>query len=165
MQSSSAIGGAFGHLASMLHRQTDQILQERLGIGMSQCNILFNLEQHPQTTQRMLASMLGQTEASVSRQIALLRQKGLLSSSIDPEERRRHLATLTLKGAKVTFAAREVLDQFYGQLFGNLPAREQSQLQSLLATLHEHTCAPGKRQACDRPGDIETLYANQSLKQ
>lgn len=163
MQSSEAIGSIFGHVASMVHRQSDQILQERLGIGMSQFNILSNLAERPQTKQRVLANMLGQTEASVSRQVALLKQKGLLASYVDPAERRQHLAVLTVKGAKVTLAAREVLEQFYDQLFSSgFSGREQAQLHALLTTLHEQACAPDKRLACDRPRDIETLYANQS---
>jgi DNA-binding MarR family transcriptional regulator len=162
MQSGAVIGSIFGHVASMLHRQSDQMLQERLGIGMSQFNIMSTIEQRPQTKQRALAHMLGQTEASVSRQITLLKQKSLLTTHVDPAERRQHLAVLTVKGVKLTLAAREVLEQFYEQLLGGLSGREQEQLHSLLTKLHEQTCAPDKRLACDRPRDIETLYANQS---
>lgn len=162
MQSSAEIGRAFGHVAAMLHRQTDQILQERLGIGLSQFNILTNLQKRPQTKQRTLADVLGQTEASVSRQITLLRQKGLLVSHLDPAERRQHLTALTAKGAKIVIAAQEVLEQFYDQLLGPINDREQTQLQTLINRLHEQSCAPGKRIACDRPGDIETIYASQS---
>ena len=162
MQSRADTGNLFGHVASMLHRQADQMLQERLGIGMSQFAVLSNLEQRPLTKQRTLADMLGQSEASVSRQITLLKQKNLLSTTVDPEERRRHLASLTTKGAKITLAAHDVLDHFYEQLLGTLNNREQTQLQSLLLALHEQSCAPGKRLGCDRPGDIETVYENQS---
>lgn len=162
MQSSAEIGRVFGHVAAMIHRQTDQILQERLGIGQSQFNILTNLQKRPQTKQRTLADVLGQTEASVSRQIALLRQKGLLVSHLDPAERRRHLTALTTKGAKIVIAAQEVLEQFYDQLLDPINDREQTQLQTLIDRLHEQSCAPGKRIACDRPGDIETIYASQS---
>lgn len=165
MQPNATIGSVFGHVASILHRQTDQILQERLGIGMSQFNILTSLDLQPHTKQRTLAIMLGQTEASVSRQVSLLKEKGLLISHIDPAERRRHLAVLTAKGVKITLAAREVLEQFYDQLFGSLQGRELARLQTLLVRLHEQACAPTKRLACDRPGDIETLYANQSSQE
>ena len=165
MQSGAVMGSILGHVASMLHRQSDQILQERLGIGMSQLNILTSLEQRPRIKQRALAAMLGQTEASISRQITILKQKGLLTSHIDPAERRQHLASLTSKGVKITLAAREVLEHFYQELFEGLHAREQVQFQAIIVKLHEQACAPGKRLACDRPGDIEKVYANQSAQE
>ena len=161
MQPNSS-GYLLEHVSSILHRQSDQILQERLGIGLSQLKILDLLTVWPQTKQRSLANFLGQTEASVSRQIKLLRQKGLLISRVDPIERRQHLAVLTQKGIKITVAAREVLEEFHTTLFAQLNNRDQEQLHKLLTALHEHACAPGNRLACDRPGDIETLYASQS---
>lgn len=161
MQSSASTGDLLGHLAAILHRQTDQILFERLGIGLSQYRILATLERWPASTQRTLAAMLGQTEASISRQIGLLRAKGLLATKTDPAERRRRLAALTAKGAKFTLAAREALEQFYSPLFANLKGRQQAHLHELLTSLHDNTCTPGQRLACDRPGDIETIYADQ----
>lgn len=162
MQPNTSTGYLLEHVSSMLHRQSDQVLQERLGIGLSQLKILEALESHPQTKQRSLADFLGQTEASVSRQIKLLQQKMLLVSRVDPEERRRHLAALTPKGVKITLAAREVLQQFHDDMLAKLNNREQGQLHTLLVSLHEYSCAPDKRLACDRPDDIETLYANQT---
>ena len=162
MQPSSA-AYLLEHVAGILHRQIDQILQERLGIGLSQLKILELLEHSSQIKQKSLARSLGQTEASVSRQIKLLQHKGMLLTQTDPQEHRRRLAMLTTKGVKITLAAREVVAQFYQTVLAGLTPREQDQLQKQLTTLHEISCAPGKRLACDRPGDIETVYANQSV--
>ncbi|HZM64274.1 MAG TPA: MarR family winged helix-turn-helix transcriptional regulator [Candidatus Saccharimonadales bacterium] len=155
-------GYLLDHVSSILHRQADQIIQEQLGIGLSQFKILELLESWPRTNQRSLASLLGQTEASISRQIKLLQQKGLLLTQVDPAEHRRHLAVLTAKGIKLTVAAREIAGQFHRQTLAGLNQREQEQLFKLLTALHEVSCAPGRRLACDRPGDIETLYSNQT---
>lgn len=152
----------FDHVSAALHRQSDQVLQERLGIGLSQFKILSMLHGRPGATQRNLADYLGQTEASISRQVKLLQQKGLLASHVDPGERRRHLTALTAKGIKIVLAANEVLDEYHAPLFGRLSQREQEQFKAMLTTLHDYTCAPGRRMACDRTGDIETVYANQS---
>lgn len=154
-------GYLFDHVASVLHRQIDQILQERLGIGLSQFKMLALIEWRPGVTQRELANNLGQTEASISRQIGVLVNKGLLVSHVDPAERRRHLAALSTKGAKLLLAAHEVLATAYEPMFAHLNPREKEQLQKVLARLHEYTCAPGKRIACDTSGDIETMYAHQ----
>ena len=152
------------HVSAALHRQSDQVLQERLGIGMSQYKILTMLQWRPGATQRDLADYLGQTEASISRQIKLLQQKGLLASHVDPAERRRHLAALTSKGVKLTLAAHEVIAEYHAPMLAKLNPREQEQLQAMLTTLHEYTCAPGRRMACDRPLDIETVYDNQQQR-
>ncbi len=161
MQPTSS-GYLLEHVASILHRQADQILQERLGLGISQLKILELVARAPHAKQRALAAGLGQTEASISRQIKLLQQKGLLITQIDPAERRNHLATLTSKGVKITQACHDVLEQFQQDLVANLQPREQEQLQHILTKLHEFACAPGSRFACERPGDIETIYADQS---
>lgn len=154
----------FDHVSAALHRQSDQVLQERLGIGMSQFKILSMLKWQPGVTQRDLADYLGQTEASISRQIKLLQQKALLVSHIDPAERRRHLTALTNKGVKITLAAEEVLAEYHAPMLAKLNPREQEQFRAMLTSLHEYTCAPGRRMACDRPLDIETMYANQTSK-
>lgn len=164
MQPTSS-GYLLEHVASILHRQADQMLQERLGLGLSQLKILELVATVSHAKQRALAASLGQTEASISRQIKLLQQKGLIMSQVDPAEHRRHLAALTAKGIKITIAAREVLHQFQQDLLAALSQREQEQLQKLLMALHEHACAPGNRLACDRPGDIETIYAGQSAQE
>lgn len=143
------LGNLFGHVAAMMHRQADQMLQERLGIGMSQYAVLTKLEKQSQITQRMLADSLGQTEASISRQVSLLTQKGLVVSQIDPTERRQRLATLTNKGAKITVAASEVLSRFYEQFFAALGEKKQAQQEIFLDLLHEQSCVPGKRLSCN----------------
>jgi DNA-binding MarR family transcriptional regulator len=161
IQSASTIGYLLQHVATMMQRQSDQMLQERLGIGMSQYRILLMVEHTPNVGQRIIADSLGQTEASISRQVKLLHERGMLVTRIDPRERRRHITALTPKGAKVILAAREILEQFYDPLFGAMSNKEQEQLHMMLTGLHERTCVPGRPTACDRAFAIETVYENQ----
>ncbi len=142
------------HTAAMLSRQSDQILQERLGIGMSQLRILAMLEHEPNVQQRKLADRLGQTEASISRQIKLLREKGLLTVAVNPKSKREHITIPTPKGLKITVAAKEVLEAYHQPLVDLLGEKPAKQLTETLAALHGHTCAPGKLFACDHPYEI-----------
>jgi DNA-binding MarR family transcriptional regulator len=144
-----------------MQRQSDQMLQERLGIGMSQYRILLMVEHNSNVSQRSIADNLGQTEASISRQVKLLHEKGMLITRVDPSERRRHITTLTTKGMKITLAARDVLEQFYEPLAQGITVKEQEQLYAALTRLHENTCTPDKPTACDRAFAIETVYENQ----
>src|SRR5262245_828979 len=88
------------HTAMILMRQSDQVLQERLGVGMSQFKILMMVRTSPNVQQRKLAEALGQTEASISRQTKLLCEKGLLIIRVNPKSRREHIAVPTAKGLK-----------------------------------------------------------------
>ncbi len=143
------IGYLLQHTATILMRQSDQVLQERLGIGMSQLRLLMMLQNAPNVQQRKLAECLGQTEASVSRQIKLLREKGMLTVRINPKSRREHLTLPTPKGVKLTEAALEVLSQYHTPMIELLNDKQRQQLTESLKTFHEHTCAAGKPFACD----------------
>jgi DNA-binding MarR family transcriptional regulator len=148
------IGYLLQHTAAILMRQSDQVLQERLGIGMSQLRLLMMLQHEPNVQQRKLAECLGQTEASISRQIKLMREKGLLAVRVNPKSRRAHITVSTPKGLKVTEAALAVLEHYHSPMVELLNEKQREQLTSALATFHEHTCAPGKPFACDHPFKI-----------
>jgi DNA-binding MarR family transcriptional regulator len=151
MKPTSTIGYLLQHVAGVLQRQSDQVLQERLGIGMAQYRILMLLQIMPSVEQRKLADCLGQTEASVSRQVKVLHDKGLLVTQVDPGERRRHIVTPTAKGVKITEAAREVLKQYDEPMLATLTGKQRDQLQVTLTGLHAYTCAPDRPMACDHP--------------
>src|ERR1700741_4591375 len=102
------------HLAAVMGRQSDQVLQEQLGIGLSQFKILMVLEWNPRVQQRAIADSLGQTEASISRQIKLLKEKKLLATKQDPQNRRRHITAPTPLGMQITEAAVAIMRRSFG---------------------------------------------------
>jgi DNA-binding MarR family transcriptional regulator len=145
------IGYLLQHLAFTIARQNDQELQDRLGIGFSQFKILIVLHQNPNTQQRDIADALGQTEASVSRQIKLMHDQGLLQTQIDNQNRRKHLTTLTAKGQKLTEEALRILNSYHAPMFERLPEHQQQQLLEAMTSMHEYACQSGKAGACGRP--------------
>jgi DNA-binding MarR family transcriptional regulator len=86
------------HLASVIGKDVDQTLQEQLGIGFSQYKILMVLEWNPRVQQKAIAQSLGQTEASISRQIKLLESKSLITTKIDQNNKRVRISTPTILG-------------------------------------------------------------------
>lgn len=138
------------HTAGMVERQADQVLQEQLGIGMSQFRILLVLGQTTDIPQRKLAEHLGQTEASISRQMKLLKTKGLLSVMMSPHSKREHVITLTAKGVHIMEAAQSVIGIYFTPMFAGLNEKERLQLQMHLKTLHDWVCQPGMPTACDQ---------------
>lgn len=154
MEPVSVIPYLLQHTATMMLRQSDQVLQERLGIGMSQLRILTMLEHDPNARQRQLADRLGQTEASISRQVKLMVDKGYLVVATNPKSRREHLSAVTAKGAKIAEAAKEVLTTYHQPIDELLNDKQRKVLAEALAALHAHTCIPGKPFACDHPYKI-----------
>ncbi|HKU18798.1 MAG TPA: MarR family winged helix-turn-helix transcriptional regulator [Candidatus Saccharimonadales bacterium] len=142
------------HTASIVLRQSDQMLQERLGIGMSQFKLLLMLQKSPNVQQRTLAERLGQTEASISRQIKLLCEKGLLTVRVNPKSRREHITVPTTKGIKITEAAVEVLGEYNTPMLEKLSEKQRQQMAEALTVFHEHICSPGKPFACDHSYEL-----------
>lgn len=134
------LGYLMQHVASLLSKQSEQILQERLGIGFSQFKILRVLQTNPQLKQREIAHNLGQTEASISRQVKLMLDDGLLRTTINPKNRRAHITVPTAKGLKLTEAAMDALAQYHAPTFEALNEKEREQLRSILETIHGRVC-------------------------
>jgi DNA-binding MarR family transcriptional regulator len=137
------------HIASVMGKQTDQLLQEQLGIGLSQYRILSALEWTPRVQQKTIADNLGQTEASISRQVALLSQKGLLIIKRDATNRRKHIIMPSPMGMQLTEAATAIIRRSLGPEYAALGEDQLQQLITGLQTLHQIICKPGKLGACD----------------
>lgn len=146
-QSASKTGFLVQHVAFSLHRLGDQVLQERLGVGFSQFKLMMVLEKKPHIQQKQIAEALNQTEASISRQIKLLQEKGLLQTTVSPKNRREHITTLTPKGVRFTEEAVRVLEEYYQPLLDGLSSKQQDQLHDGLVALHEQACK-GKTASC-----------------
>lgn len=136
MEPANFIHTLLHHLSAVYTRESDQILQEQLGIGFSQFKILAALQENPATQQKHIAFTLGQTEASISRQIKLLKRKGMIESRISPANRREHLTALTAKGERITEAAQDVLANYKLGSLEHMGSKQQTQLLELLAQLH-----------------------------
>jgi DNA-binding MarR family transcriptional regulator len=145
------LGYLIQHLAAVMGRQSDQVLQEQLGIGLSQFKILMVLEWNPRVQQKAIADSLGQTEASISRQIKLLKSKKLLMTKQDPQNRRRHITVPTTLGMQITEAATAIMRRSFGPEFSSIGDDQLMQLITGLQKLHRIVCQPGKLGACDHP--------------
>ncbi len=124
------------HLSAVFARESDQILQEQLGIGLAQFKILDTLRENPAAQQKHIAFNLGQTEASISRQIKLLQHRSMLENRINPHNRRAHITRLTPKGQRITEAAASALQSYQQRSLTHLPAKQQAELLELLALVH-----------------------------
>lgn len=151
MQPANHIGYLLQHVPSVLAKQSDQTLQERLGIGFSQFKILMVLGWNPNVQQRHIAESLGQTEASISRQIKLMHERGWLQSTASPSNRRERVTKPTEKGMRLAAEARRVLTEYHAPMFERLSESQVEQMAEILASMHDYLCQHGKTGACDHP--------------
>ena len=142
MRPTNNIGYLLHHLSFVLDRQSDQVLQEQLGIGFSQFKIMMVLQWNPGVQQSKIADNLGQTEASVSRQIKLLKSRNLLTMHRNPRNKREHITTLTPRGERLTEAALEALNKFHAPIFSSLNEKQKDTILNALGIMHEAACGP-----------------------
>jgi len=108
---------------------------------LSQFKILRVLRAEPRTMQREIALQLGQTEASISRQVKLMLADGLLQSTRSPKDHREHLTMVTPKGERLAEAAITMLERYHQPTFANLSEKQQEQLEATLQVVHSSLCA------------------------
>jgi DNA-binding MarR family transcriptional regulator len=135
------LGYLLQHVTTLLSKQSERVLQERFGIGFSQFKILRVLQFNLHIKQREIASNLGQTEASISRQVKLMLDEGLLHSTISPKNRREHITVPTAKGIKLTQAAMDALAQYHTPTFASLSEKQREQLKVSLEIIHTKICS------------------------
>lgn len=111
------LGYLLQHLAFTLMKQTDVILLEQIGIGFSQYKILRSLQHQDSVQQKQIAQYLGQTEASISRQIHVLEGQGFIKNVVRKENRREHIITLTDKGEKLLDNAVIIVTKYHAPMF------------------------------------------------
>lgn len=145
----TTIGYLLQHLSGVLSKQSDQVLSERLGVGYSQFRILLVLADNPRAKQKVIASKLGQTEASVSRQVGLMHDQNLLQTTVNPANRREHLTHPTAKGGRLLEEALRILNSYHEPMFSRLNDRQRETLIEALQIMHDSTCQQGKLGACD----------------
>ena len=121
--------------ATSLAHSSDEILLSSLGIGFSQFKILYVLQAKPNIRQKEIALELGQTEASISRQLKKMYNDGLIITKVHPTNRREHITMLTKRGGRICQQSIKVLNRYHQQFFARLNVTQQDQLVRLLAQL------------------------------
>jgi DNA-binding MarR family transcriptional regulator len=124
-------------IGAMMEHISDKVLFEEFGIGFSQFKILFALEHHDGIRQKDIAGFLGQTEASVSRQIKLLVSAKLVSVTKGVDDKKKHLITPTTRGRQIASDAFSLLNVHYTPVLSVLSPHDQLELAKKLSKVHE----------------------------
>ncbi len=103
-------------LEFILQHKSDLLLRDSVGVGFGQVQILQALHRSVPLSQRAIASKLYQTEANVSRQLQLLKKKGLVSIGRNNKDKRLRETALTTKGQKAFDKAEKILGAQHKEL-------------------------------------------------
>lgn len=139
-QVQQSLGYALHQLVFILDRQSDEALRSQIGFGYSQFKILMAAKHQVGLKQNEIANFLGQTEASVSRQIKIMKADGLITVRTDPNNRRSRSIMLTDKGEALGRECVDILEQTHAATFGSLSFSEQRMMQELLERLTTKAC-------------------------
>lgn len=118
-------------LAFLLEKRADDSLKSQIDIGFAQYKVLEAINQNMLARQNMVASMLDQTEASISRQVKILQRKGLIIVADVMGNKRARELSLTRVGEEIVRSAEEVIEISQAQVMGSLSYQEQRLLHEL----------------------------------
>jgi DNA-binding MarR family transcriptional regulator len=124
----SAHKGPYNALSSLhrlefiLQHKSDSLLRDSIGVGFGQVQIMQELNRSVPITQRVLAQKLHQTEANVSRQLQLLKRRGLVNITRNKDDKRLRETSLSFKGSKVYDKAERILAELHKDLSKNISA-------------------------------------------
>lgn len=122
-------------LTFILQHISEDILQEKLGIGFSQFKLMIGMAKHPGDDQQHLAKYLGQTEASISRQIKLMKDMALVKVEKDKKDSRRRHLYLTPKGHTHFEKAQKLLEQKHREAMHGLSDSDVKKFNKYIDTM------------------------------
>ena len=98
------------------------------GITAAQCHALLEIGKNSEITLVDLASILELDTSTLSRTIDNMVQANLVERKTNPEDRRYLSITLTKKGVEIFNDINYTFDQFYTDIFADIPLEKQAQI-------------------------------------
>ena len=144
---SDAIAYKIHKAVFVMDKVADFSLQNKLDLTLSQFFILMAVDRNPNVTQIEIAKFLELTQAAVSRQIEVLRNKKLISITQNERNRRENILHPTPLGQKLFKQASKILDETFGNLYEIMNEKEKENLEKSLDKLLFSVC--GKKRNID----------------
>jgi DNA-binding MarR family transcriptional regulator len=119
-------------LVLVFKKIADRTLRSRLSITMAQFRILIAIQHNPNLSQQAIAKFWGVTEASASRQIEILDNKGLISKAHDSNNRRKYILRLTKRGQGEIKQASRLMNGVFERIFKEISDKDREMFHNLL---------------------------------
>ncbi len=121
-------------IASTRSSRQRERLQRALGLGVSETNLgaLRMIERHGPIAVTEIARRLEVDQSNASRQVRALEEQGLVTRTVDPDDRRVARLAVTAAGRKLLARVRAVALNDYAVALEDWSARDRAQLADLL---------------------------------
>jgi DNA-binding MarR family transcriptional regulator len=137
-----AVAGTMNLLTRLSRVTYRNATPELLGVKLKEFVALLYLRESSRATQQRLAKTLMLDANSCVILLNGLEEGGLIARTRDPEDRRRHIVTITPKGQRALEKAERQIETVEDDVLGNLDRAERDQLHHLLAkALEDHSLA------------------------
>lgn len=114
---------SIGKLRNLLHRALKQryAAEADVRLTVEEFILLNMIEAHTDQILQNIAIATGKNKSVVMRMIDSLEQKGLARRTVNPEDRRENLLSITDSGAEVLAQYREIEKRLSGELLREIP--------------------------------------------
>lgn len=119
---------------------------EAAGYSQYHYSVLAVVGDQPRKAQATIAEALGLDPSQLVGVLDTLEDRGLIERQRDPNDRRRHVVSLTAKGRGQLVRLRRMIDQLEDELFTPLDAESRKTFHELLlrlASYHDPRCIDG----------------------
>lgn len=139
-QSTENIDILLEHITSLLTSKYDLILTTEIGISYSQYKVMVQFTHNSIIKQKTIAMSLGQTEASISRQLSIMSSNGLVNRTHDSDNRKSIVITLTENGKAIKNRADGLIANQNTNLLYKIKSKDHKDLFKNLNKMHDQLC-------------------------
>jgi DNA-binding MarR family transcriptional regulator len=125
-------------IANKLSNSATAVYQRNFGINVTEWRIMTQLALEPGIPASRICQVIGFNKGPVSRTLALMQKRGLVTIRTDPNDGRTHSITLTAKGRGIHDKVIVVALEREKRLLSCLKADEREVLIDLLRRIHDN---------------------------